>query len=145
MLINSVGQTFRQDTAGMACRCSMIYIKLHIAGGEWNSVGQISGVSVPHISDVWAGVTQSWAHLGPSLEPLSALWLCSELDSVETKHSKRAKQKFSGLIAQPHKSYEFTSPILYLQSSPKDPMILGEGEDIEYTSRWERCQRICIH
>lgn len=32
MLINWVSQTFRQDTAGMACRCSMIYIKLHIAG-----------------------------------------------------------------------------------------------------------------
>lgn len=63
MLPSLVGQKFRQDTTRMACLCSMI----SQASRGWGLVvqwGQISGGFVIHMSDVWAGVTQSGAQLG---------------------------------------------------------------------------------
>lgn len=53
---------------GMVCLCSMISQAPHCK--EWvEQWGQISGGFVPHISDVWAGMTQSWAQLGLSPQP----------------------------------------------------------------------------
>ena len=100
--------------------------------------GQISGGFVPHISDVWAGMTQSWAQLGLSPQPPQHCgWVLKQtlLGPSIPRESSR-----SSLVLEPpppppphlsaYKSHKFTSPVLYLQSNHKDPKILAEGENM---------------
>ena len=91
MLTNSGGQKFRHNITGMACLCSTI-CQSSCPQGEWNHGDKYLEDLFLACLMSWLG-TQSCAWLGLSPQVLSALWLGSRKESLETEHSKRARQK----------------------------------------------------